>query len=130
MADKKKIILIALAAISAFVWGSRGLGVILKSRRVSASPAVSSVSAARQARKSEYKDYKRNPFTAAAVSQPQGAGLQLGGIMYDDKELYCLINDQIVRAGDTVGAYRVSSIAPNKVTLSDGAKEIELKLEE
>lgn len=131
MADRKKIILILLSAVSLLIW-MRALGIFGNNRRAKAShgnPPILS-SSARQARRSQYKDYRRNPFAPASVSQSQGSGLQLGGIMHDDKESYCLINDQIVRIGDAVGAYRLTAIANNKATLSDGTKEIELKLEE
>lgn len=132
MADKKKIILIALAAISVFVW-SRGLGVFSKKGQAKTLPKgafAPAASQAGQARRTEYKDYKRNPFTTAAVSQSQGAGLQLGGIMYDEHEVYALINDQIVHIGDKIGAHTVVDITKAKVILKDGVKEIELKLEE
>lgn len=132
MADKKKIILTALAAISIFVW-IRGIGVSLKGGREKFQPKAgfaSPASAARQARRSEYKDYKRNPFTTAPVSQSQGAGLQLSGIIYDEKGLYALINDQIVHLGDKIGEYAVIGITQGKVILNDGAKNIELKIEE
>lgn len=132
MADKKKIVLIMLVAISVFVW-LRGLGVLGNNRRAKNYPGgalSSSSSSARQARRSEYKDYKRNPFTAASVSQSQGAGLQLSGIIYDEKGLYALINDQIVHLADKIGEYTVIDITQGKVILNDGAKNVELKLEE
>lgn len=132
MVDKKKVVLIILGVISVFVW-LRGLVFFGNNRRAKNYPggALSSpLASARQASRSQYKDYKRNPFAPASVSQSQNPGLQLGGIMYDGKESYCLINDQIVRIGDVVGAYRLTAIANNKATLSDGTKEIELKLEE
>lgn len=132
MADKKKIVLIMLAVISVFVW-LRGLGFFGNNRRAKKYPGgaiYSSSTSARQAPRSEYKDYKRNPFTAASVSQSQGAGLQLSGIIYDEKGLYALINDQIVHLGDKIGEYAVTGITQSKVILNDGAKDIELKIEE
>lgn len=133
MADKKKIILIALVAVSGFVWGYRGLGVFSRNKQAKSSPkgAFPLLSAqTRQARRSEYKDYKRNPFTTAPVSQSQGAGLRLSGIIYDEKGLYALINDQIVHLGGKIGEYAVIGITQGKVILNDGAKNIELKIEE
>lgn len=132
MADKKKIILAALAVMSVFVW-LRGLGVFSKNRQKEGPPgaAVPLFNAqSGRARRAGHKDYKRNPFTAAPVSQSQSAGLQLGGVISDAQESYALINDQIVRTGDSIGVNKVVDIKENRVILSDGTKDIELKLEE
>lgn len=131
MADKKKIILIVLSAVSLFVW-IKGLGVFSKNKQAknySAPPFLKNAQAS-QPRRTEYKDYKRNPFSAAPVSKSEVSGLSLGGIISDDKELYALINDQIVHVGDTIGVNKVIDIKENMVILNDGTKEIELKLEE
>ena len=132
MADKKKIILITLAVISIFVW-SRGLGVFSGNRQDKFRPKggfPSSDTQGRQVKRTEYKDYKKNPFIIARVSEAQGEGLQLAGIISDDSGLYALINDQIAHLGDKIGEYTVIDITQGKVILNDGAKNIELKLQE
>lgn len=129
MADKKKIILAVLAVMSVFVW-MRGIAIYSKGSRTKHSPGVNPVFAARQAPRSEYKDYKRNPFTTAPVSQSQGAGLRLSGIISDENGLYALINDQIAHLGDKINGHTVVDITQGKVILNDGAKNIELKIEE
>jgi hypothetical protein len=129
MADKKKIILAVLAVISVFVW-MRGMAISSKSGRTKLTPGVSSAFAARQARRSEYKDYKRNPFVTVSISRSQGEGLQLVGIISDENGLYALINDQIAHLGDKIGEYAVIDIRQGKVILNDGAKNIELTLQE
>ncbi|TAN63063.1 hypothetical protein EPN16_00395 [bacterium] len=135
MADKKKIILTILAAISLLVW-LRGFGVFSKNKQareaaiIKTSGPILSAPQGMAVPRTRYKDYKRNPFSAADLGRDEGPGLQLGGIISDNEGLYALINDQVVRAGDSVGANKVIDIKENKVILNDGGKDIELKLEE
>ncbi len=134
MADRKKIVLAVLAALSVFVW-LRGLGVFSKNKQTKTIFNKETKDSLlnpqpRQGARTEYKDYKRNPFLAASASQSQASGLQLGGIISDDKQLYALINDQIVHIGDTIDANKVVDIKENIVILNDGTKDIKLKLEE
>lgn len=130
--NKKKLILGVLIIISVLVWG-RNLAPVKKKLK-DISRQFKAVTwqhlPKRKAPRTQAKDWGRNPFTATPGSESAISGLQLGGIISDAKERYALINDQIARAGDTVGAYKVVRINEDGVIVNDGNKDTELKLEQ
>ena len=67
-------------------------------------------------------------ITQAPVSH--SSVLALGGIVYDEKDSYALINNQLLHIGDEVNGNRVVDIQQDRVILNDGNKDIELKLEQ
>ncbi len=85
---------------------------------------------------------KRNPFIPLVTpdgrllkldQQKSAGGLFLEGIIYDKNGLsYAMVNDQVVKIGDTVGDYQVLRIEEKKVVfIKEGEpKEVELKEEE
>lgn len=130
--NKKKLILGVFVIISVLVWG-RNLAPVKKklqdiSRQFKA--AAWQPLPKRRVARTEAKDWGRNPFTASGVSESGISGLQLGGIISDAGGRYALINEQIARDGDTVGAYKVVRINEDGVIVNDGNKDIELKLEQ
>mgnify|MGYP001563409826 CR=1 FL=1 len=130
---KKKLILLGLLVIiSFFVWG-RNLMLASKKKIKSISQHFKNAQATdmRKAKpaRTQVKDWGRNPFTAFNGSEANTSGLQLVGIIYDAKERFALINDQIVHAGDIIGSYKVIQISEGRVIVNDGKKDIELKLE-
>lgn len=134
--NKKKLILGVLIIISVLVWGRNFLPVKKKLKAISrqlktvTSHIASQHLPKRKASLTEAKDWGRNPFLASGVSDSAISGLQLGGIISDDRERYALINDQIAHIGDLIGGYKLVGINEDGVILNDGNKDIELKLEQ
>lgn len=130
--NKKNLILGALIIVSVFVWG-RNLAPVKKKlkdigrqfKAVTWQPLPK-----RRASRTQAKDWGRNPFVASGASESSVSGLQLGGIITDAGGRYALINDQIARAGEMVGAYKVVRINEDGVIVNDGIKDTELKLEQ
>ncbi len=58
------------------------------------------------------------------------AGLNLKGIIYSDGGSVAVINNEILKAGDKIGEYRIARIEEKLVVLEKGGKEFTLKLEE
>ncbi len=54
---------------------------------------------------------------------------RLEAISYRDGNSIALINDRILKKGDTISGYRVMDIASDRVVLSDSKNRIVLKLE-
>lgn len=85
---------------------------------------------------------KRDPFTPLVTSdgrlvnleQEQGnKNLTLEGIIFDKNGLsYAIVNGEVVKIGDKIGAYQILKIEKNKVVfIKEGEPtEIELKEEE
>lgn len=80
--------------------------------------------------KLEELPWGRCPFSgkAYASSGKPIVDLKLTGIIWDEKTPEALINNKIVKAGDTFGNYVVIKIDRNSVILNNGAEEIELRL--
>lgn len=132
--NKKKIILGILIAVSIFVW-ARGLGVgfKFKVKPVAAregAPPISLDIHKRQKARTAYEAWGRSPFMVTTGPASLGIELKLGGITYDPTTgKCCLINDKLVHVGEIIGDYRVIRINQDKVIVSDGAKDYELRLE-
>ncbi|MDP3804529.1 MAG: hypothetical protein Q8Q87_03135 [Candidatus Omnitrophota bacterium] len=130
--DKKKIILGLLTVIAIFVWvrglhtGSRSKAKFVMDKE-EAFPSIDFQK--RQKSRTSYEAWGRNPFTVTIGPSSESFELKLGGITYDAKGRCALINDKIVHVGEKVGDYRVIGINQDKVIVSDGAKDIELRLE-
>lgn len=71
--------------------------------------------------------WRRDPFSPAATGS-QGSGLVLSGILWDPVQPIAIINGHPVKGGDEVEGYRVVEIAPDRVTVSDGATTQHLRL--
>jgi len=54
--------------------------------------------------------------------------LSLSGIFYDEQQSYALINNQIVKKGDSVGGAKVVEITASRVDLEFEGEPIKLKL--
>ena len=139
--EKKKIILAALIIISLFVWlpglrvhplgrpalpaGRSGNKLEKNSQALNLADSLE-----RPRKRTAYKGWGRDPFTISRVSAPAAPGLQLGGIVYDIKDSYALINDEVLHTGDEVSGNKVIEIKQDRVILNDGIKDFELKLEQ
>jgi hypothetical protein len=72
-------------------------------------------------------EFKRDPFLKqAAVSSVRG-GPSLSGIAWDEEDPTAIINGRIARRGDNVDGYVVVDIKKDRVILSDGTQDLELK---
>lgn len=82
----------------------------------------------RQARRSSYSSWGRNPFSASKslIKRPQG--VILNGILWDSKNPMAIVNEGIVKEGDIISGNKVIEIKQDRVILNDGSKDIELFL--
>lgn len=81
----------------------------------------------RRARRTRYTAWGRNPFAPAAVGQARGE-MVLSGIMWDETDPTAIINDEIVRVGDSVGGRKVVDIKQDRVIVDDGSGKVEIRL--
>ena len=92
---------------------------------------ASAPAAAIQLQKPEEEDavWGRDPFSGKIYSAAsKGVNLELKGILWDEKSPSALIEGEIVKEGDTIGQYTVIKINKDRVILSDGTKNFELKI--
>ena len=132
--DKKKLLLGVLAVAAILVW-IHGLSTASRHRARQGESGQKDVFPlsglqGRQAARTAYKEWGRNPFSVSRAAAPGVTGMQLGGIIYDGKQAYALINDQIIHVGERIGENKVTEIKQDRVILNDGSKDIELKLEQ
>lgn len=64
------------------------------------------------------------------TSQDGVSSLDLSGILWDEVEPQVVINQEIFKREDKIGNYVIIDIERNKVILSDGEKNLELRLQE
>lgn len=83
--------------------------------------------AERTAKKMGYATWGRSPFLPKTESVVTRTKLVLAGIAWDDQSPKAVINDQIVGVGDTVGGNSVVSIQKDRVIMSDGSSDFELR---
>lgn len=78
--------------------------------------------------------WKRCPFSGRIYSgysppvQSSSAGLTLSGIIWDNERPTAIINDKIVSTGANIAGYTVIEIKSDKVILSDGSRDFEIKV--
>lgn len=130
--NTQRIILAALALIAVFVWYN---GLRSFSKKKDSAPsgyleASSSRQEIKKKRRAGYKDWGVDPFVITRASAPHSFALALDGIVYDDKDSYALINNQLLHIGDEVNGKQVVDIQQDRVILNDGTKDIELRLEQ
>lgn len=74
-------------------------------------------------------NWNKDPFAKLPTASPtlsQASQLQLRGILWDNKGGLAMINDNLVKVGDTIGGWRVVRITPSYVLLKQGEMEIKL----
>lgn len=82
----------------------------------------------RNAKKTVYSSWPRDPFSVSPAPIKGYGGLILNGIMWDKEKPAAIINDNIVKIGDKISGNAVVDIKQDRVILSDGIKDFELKL--
>jgi hypothetical protein len=89
--------------------------------------AVSSAAAV-QGRRTEFAEWGRNPFMFTKTAGETLSEFSLNGVLWDTENPKAIINGRIVGVGDNVREYTVIEIMQNKVILSDGARDFELRV--
>jgi len=77
--------------------------------------------------------FKVDPFVKFSKRKSGGSGLAeltLEGILWDADQPYAIINGEVFSVGQSVGAYAVTNIQNDIVTLSGKGKTHNLKLED
>ena len=137
MQDKKVLALIILTvlAVISLIYGvtappkgrARSAAVIETRFAAPAPGAQGAISTRRRAKRSRFREWKRNPFVKVQAA-PVITELKLNGIIWNKTNPKAMIGDAIVVKGDTVGINKVIDIQPDKVILNDGTKDFELTL--
>ena len=78
--------------------------------------------------KTNFTAWGRNPFVLN-MKNFTGSTLVLNGVIWDDQKPMAIVNDNVVGVGDHVGANTVIDIQQDRVMLSDGTNNVELKWE-
>ena len=77
-------------------------------------------------------DLKKDPFAPLVKEEKKAPApapvITLTGILWDKDKPLAIINNRVVKIGDTAGGSRVVEIKENSVILNDGTKDFELKL--
>lgn len=147
MQNKKLIavIVLGICAVISLIYGitstPKGRGRAAVSSRA-ITPAISGVQAPtatgqaqsapsmmRRAKRSSFPSWSRNLFIPKSA-KGSSCQMELSGILGSGNNLKAMINGQIVGKGGRLGSATVTDIAPDRVTLNDGTKEIVLKLEQ
>jgi hypothetical protein len=66
---------------------------------------------------------------AAAAAAAAHTELTLNGVVFSEEDGYALINNQIVREGDTIGNAKVTAVAADGVELDIAGKPVKLTLQ-
>lgn len=67
-------------------------------------------------------------FTPGKVKAGPAVGLELKAILHNPLSAVAIVNDQLVRVGDTVGGRKVVEIRPDRVVLRDAAGKSEMRI--
>lgn len=89
------------------------------------SPAAGIMPTKRQAAQTKFVSFGRNPFA------PRGSSIKnliLNGILWDKEKPLAIINNTTVSVGDKIDGNTIVDIKEDRVILSDGTSNIELKL--
>jgi len=134
----KKVIALIVLGVGAVISLTYGIVTPPNGRRAPPPPqitprektkeTVDSVVTKRRAVRTKFESWARHPFAPRAGAARQS--LSLNGIVGSPKNPKAMISDAIVGVGDTIGKYKVVAIKQDRAILSDGTKEIELKLKQ
>ncbi len=75
----------------------------------------------------------RNPLIPSFIkgtAEEEPVFLVLSGIVYDIEKPLAIINDFVLKTGDSISGLKIVRIGPETVTLSDNKRRITLNLEE
>jgi hypothetical protein len=76
-------------------------------------------------------ELKDDPFTSNPITNKRidATGISLKGIIWDKNKPVALINEEVVKVGDSISGYSVKEIDKDKVILTGGVNITTLKLE-
>ncbi|MEA3346668.1 MAG: hypothetical protein U9Q21_01095 [Candidatus Auribacterota bacterium] len=139
--NKKLIILAALLVVVIFVWGRTFVSPLREKGNKTTVRATDSSSRDERSEdfliqevpkrlwaKSAYPSWGRDPFTIPKTPVDISVELKLNGIMWDRDNPLTIINGKVLKTGGKIGTNTVINIKQDKVILSDGNREFELKL--
>lgn len=69
----------------------------------------------------------RDPFNLKKAGKVHGS-LVLNGIIWDEVSPYAIVNDEVVKAGDTINGKIVVEITKNSITLDDNGEYLKLSI--
>ncbi len=132
--NSKVAILIVFMAVAIFVWvpkGKKTKDVSSTTSSVAFDQAIP-VTRAVPKKRTEFIDWRRNPFTFSQRKEKVGSvsNLRLLCIIVTDEGAQAAINESIVRVGDKITEKTVKRIEQNRVILTDGTKDYVLELQE
>ncbi len=133
MQRKSKVaILIVFVTVAIFVWvpkGKKTEDVSSTTSSVTLDQAIP-VTRAVPRKRTEFVDWRRNPFTFPQSEEEVGSvsNLRLLCIIVADEGAQAFINESIVRVGDKITDKTVKRIEQNRVVLTDGTKDYVLEL--
>ena len=139
MQNRKIIVLIILgiAAVFSLIYGitassggkrARAAKPSLVSEPETIQPVRKLLLKERNAAKTQYKSWNRNPFIQEKMLGPKSSKLVLNGIIWNEKNPRVLINNTILSKGDRIGTNTVVDIKQKSVILNNGAEDFEIKL--
>lgn len=56
--------------------------------------------------------------------------VKISGILWNGKEYFAIVNEKVIKAGDTLGAIRIKGISSNQVIVEYGQREFAVPLRE
>lgn len=138
--QNKKVIIAIILCIGAVISLIYGITSGPKAKRKPGSESASSPEAVsavkriiptkRQAAKTEFVVWGRNPFVPKGTPGTLPSKLVLGGIMWHEENLKAMINNVLVGIGDKIGENTVVDIKKDSVILNNGTEDFELHLAE
>lgn len=143
MRNKKVIILIILgvAAVFSLIYGIFTPAISRRAVPVSPRPEVARQSAGmqatgrtsgikRRAKRTKFTSWSRSPFIPKEIPGTPSSGLNLKGIMWNEKNPKAMIGDAILGKGDKIGDNTVVEVKKDRIILNDGVQNFEIKLTE
>jgi hypothetical protein len=142
--EKKKIeIAVTVLLVVIFVFALVNSIKVAARKKKPGTPIAANVSAPTQAGKpakaimpvagqyAEEAEWGRDPFSGRLyLSEKKASALRLVGIIWDKNQPLAMINERILKAGDTIQGKQIIRINPDSVIIDDGSKETELKLQQ
>lgn len=143
--EKKKIeIAVTALLVIIFIFALvNSIKVAARKKKPGGTPIAANVSAPTQAGKpakaimpvagqyAEEAEWGRDPFSGRLyLSEKKASALRLVGIIWDKHQPLAMINERILKAGDTIQGKQIIRINPDSVIIDDGSKETELKLQQ
>ena len=135
------VILSSIVLLAVLVW-IRGFTVSVRPKQSpgSATPVTASLQVASappshperfpsgERSRSRFNSWGRDPFVLEGELAQGIKGLVLDGIVWDEQNPLAMINDEVLRVGDTIGNSRIVNITQTEVTLKEGGSKFTLRL--